>query len=130
MRLRCVLVREDYSADGDAWNCKQPGRPLGHVGKELMRRLQTFRTGTRGRGLTGGARMLLPGCRTRTRCLTWALPFGTRRSIYAPWERRVDGILTLSSDFLKERLFGLANSQGNHGEGVREAHFHLDNTPV
>lgn len=35
-----------------------------------------------------------------------------------------------SSDFLKERLFGLSNPQGNHGEGVREAHFHVDNTPV
>lgn len=35
-----------------------------------------------------------------------------------------------SSEFLKERLFGLGNAQGNHGEGVREAHFHLDNTPV
>ncbi|CRK18429.1 hypothetical protein BN1708_012332 [Verticillium longisporum] len=33
-------------------------------------------------------------------------------------------------DFLKERLFGLSNPQGNHGEGVKEAHFHVDNTPV
>ncbi|EGY15632.1 cytoplasm protein [Verticillium dahliae VdLs.17] len=32
-------------------------------------------------------------------------------------------------DFLKERLFGLSNPQGNHGEGVKEAHFHVDNTP-
>ncbi|PHH83110.1 hypothetical protein CDD82_3520 [Ophiocordyceps australis] len=32
-------------------------------------------------------------------------------------------------DFLKERLFGLSNPQGNHGESVKEAHFHLDNTP-
>ncbi|KAK7723996.1 hypothetical protein SLS64_000330 [Diaporthe eres] len=31
--------------------------------------------------------------------------------------------------FLKERLFGLSNPQGNHGESVKEAHFHLDNTP-
>ncbi|KAI0025672.1 Six-hairpin glycosidase [Xylariomycetidae sp. FL0641] len=31
--------------------------------------------------------------------------------------------------FLKERLFGLANPQGNHGESGKEAHFHLDNTP-
>jgi hypothetical protein len=35
-----------------------------------------------------------------------------------------------TSPFLKERLFGLSNPQGNHGEGVREAHFHVDNTPV
>jgi hypothetical protein len=39
-------------------------------------------------------------------------------------------MLTIPSPFLKERLFGLSNPQGNHGEGVREAHFHLDNTPV
>ncbi|KAI1623056.1 Six-hairpin glycosidase-like protein [Exophiala viscosa] len=32
-------------------------------------------------------------------------------------------------DFLKERLFGLSNPQGNHGESLKEAHFHLDNTP-
>ncbi|KUI74038.1 hypothetical protein VM1G_09281 [Cytospora mali] len=33
------------------------------------------------------------------------------------------------SPFLKERLFGLSNPQGNHGESLKEAHFHLDNTP-
>lgn len=32
--------------------------------------------------------------------------------------------------FLKERLFGLSNSQGNHGEDVKEYYFHLDNTPT
>jgi hypothetical protein len=32
--------------------------------------------------------------------------------------------------FLKERLFGLSNSQGNHGEDVKECYFHLDNTPT
>lgn len=32
--------------------------------------------------------------------------------------------------FLKERLFGLSNPQGNHGESIKEAHFHLDNTPT
>ncbi|KAI6831861.1 family 63 glycoside hydrolase [Hortaea werneckii] len=31
--------------------------------------------------------------------------------------------------FLKERLFGLSNPQGVHGESIKEAHFHLDNTP-
>ncbi|KAF2228290.1 Six-hairpin glycosidase-like protein [Elsinoe ampelina] len=31
--------------------------------------------------------------------------------------------------FLKERLFGLSNPQGNHGESIKECHFHLDNTP-
>ncbi|KAJ5907398.1 hypothetical protein N7495_000080 [Penicillium taxi] len=33
-------------------------------------------------------------------------------------------------DFLKERLFGLSNPQGNHGESIKEAHFHVDNTPT
>lgn len=31
---------------------------------------------------------------------------------------------------LKERLFGLTGSQGNHGEDVKEYYFHLDNTPT
>ena len=31
---------------------------------------------------------------------------------------------------LKERLFGLANPQGNHGEDVKEAYFYLDSTPT
>ncbi len=30
---------------------------------------------------------------------------------------------------LKERLFGLANHEGNHGEDVKEYYFYLDNTP-
>jgi hypothetical protein len=30
---------------------------------------------------------------------------------------------------LKERLFGLSNPEGNHGEDVKEAYFYLDNTP-
>ena len=31
---------------------------------------------------------------------------------------------------LKERLFGLTNSQGNHGEDVKEYYWFLDNTPT
>jgi hypothetical protein len=31
---------------------------------------------------------------------------------------------------LKERLFGLTNSEGNHGEDVKEYYFFLDNTPT
>ena len=31
---------------------------------------------------------------------------------------------------LKERLFGLTNSQGNHGEDVKEFYFYLDSTPT
>ena len=31
---------------------------------------------------------------------------------------------------LKERMFGLTGSQGNHGEDVKEYYFYLDNTPT
>jgi hypothetical protein len=31
---------------------------------------------------------------------------------------------------LKERLFGLTNSQGNHGEDVKEYYFYVDSTPT
>jgi len=32
--------------------------------------------------------------------------------------------------FLKERLFGLSNRQGNHGEDVKELYYYLDATPT
>ena len=32
--------------------------------------------------------------------------------------------------FLKERLFGLTNPQGNHGEDVKECYYYLDSTPT
>lgn len=31
---------------------------------------------------------------------------------------------------LKERLFGLNNAEGNHGEDVKEIYYYLDNTPM
>jgi hypothetical protein len=31
---------------------------------------------------------------------------------------------------LKERLFGLSNAQGNHGEDVKELYYYLDSTPT
>src|SRR5205814_6152798 len=31
---------------------------------------------------------------------------------------------------MKERLFGLTNSEGNHGEDVKEYYFYLDATPT
>ncbi len=31
---------------------------------------------------------------------------------------------------LKERLFGLTNQEGNHGEDVKELYYHLDSTPT
>jgi hypothetical protein len=35
-----------------------------------------------------------------------------------------------SDSILKERLFGLTNSEGNHGEDCKEYYFYLDNTPT
>src|SRR5207247_3154770 len=32
--------------------------------------------------------------------------------------------------YLKERLFGLTNGQGNHGEDVKELYYYLDATPT
>ena len=31
---------------------------------------------------------------------------------------------------LKERLFGLTNGEGNHGEDVKEYYYYLDSTPT
>jgi len=33
-------------------------------------------------------------------------------------------------EILKERLFGLGNYEGNHGEDVKELYYHLDNLPT
>jgi len=35
-----------------------------------------------------------------------------------------------ADSILKERLFGLTNSEGNHGEDVKEYYYYLDNTPT
>lgn len=35
-----------------------------------------------------------------------------------------------SDPILKERVFGLTNSEGNHGEDVKEYYFYLDSTPT
>ena len=40
----------------------------------------------------------------------------------ALWNRR--------DPIIKERLFGLTNAEGNHGEDVKELYFHLDATPT
>ena len=40
------------------------------------------------------------------------------------------GLWNERDPILKERLFGLTNSQGNHGEDVKEAYFYLDATPT
>jgi len=85
-------VREDYSADGQAWTWF----PHDHA------RSRAYRWGED--GLLGisddGGRL----------CLALALWNG------------VDPIL-------KERLFGLSNPEGNHGEDVKEIYHFLDGTP-
>jgi hypothetical protein len=86
-------VREDYSADGDAWTYF----PHDHA------RSRAYRWGEDG---------LLGLCDRECRVC------------FAPafWNGR--------DPILKERLFGLGNPQGNHGEDVKEAYFYLDNTPT
>ncbi|HEY5227966.1 MAG TPA: hypothetical protein VIJ19_05460 [Opitutaceae bacterium] len=86
-------VREDYSADGDAWS---------YFTYENARS-RAYRWGED--GLLG---MTDRECRL---CFSVAL-----------WNGR--------DPFLKERLFGLTNSEGNHGEDVKECHFYTDSTPT
>ena len=86
-------VREDYSADGDAWR----SFPHDHA------RSRVYRWGEDG---------LLGLCDRECRlCFSMALWNG------------LDPIL-------KERPFGLANGEGNHGEDVKDYFFHLANTPT
>jgi hypothetical protein len=40
------------------------------------------------------------------------------------------GLWNEQDPILKERLFGLTGSEGNHGEDVKEYYFYLDNTPT
>jgi hypothetical protein len=85
-------VREDYSANGDAWEFF----PHDHA------RSRAYRWGEDG---------LLGICDNRGQlCFAIAL-----------WNE--------ADPILKERLFGLTGTQGNHGEDVKEAYFYLDNTP-
>src|SRR3984893_12576987 len=86
-------VREDYSADGTAWEYF----PHDHA------RTHAYRWGEDGiAGVSDGEQLV---------CLSLALGNGQ------------DAIL-------KERLFGLTNTQGNHGEDVKEHYFYLDATPT
>jgi hypothetical protein len=86
-------VREDYSANGDAWN----SFPHDHA------RSRAYRWGEDG----------LLGITDRECRLCFAL---------ALWNGH--------DPFLKERLFGLPNPQGNHGEDVKEWYWYLDSTPT
>ncbi len=86
-------VREDYSADGEAWT----SFPHDHA------RSRAYRWGEDAIGGFGDRR------------LRWCLGV-------ALWNGR--------DPILKERLFGLANAEGNHGEDVKELYYHLDSTPT
>ncbi|MHA3772048.1 MGH1-like glycoside hydrolase domain-containing protein [Verrucomicrobiota bacterium sgz303538] len=86
-------VREDYSANGDAWNSFSHDHA----------RSRAYRWGEDG---------LLGFCDRQCR-LCWAV---------ALWNG--------NDPFLKDRLFGLTNPQGNHGEDVKEAWYYLDSTPT
>jgi hypothetical protein len=86
-------VREDYSADGSAWEYF----PHDHA------RMRAYRWNEDG----------LAGICDSRQQLCFAL---------ALWNGQ--------DPILKERLFGLANSQGNHGEDIKELYFYLDNTPT
>ncbi|MGH2346780.1 MAG: MGH1-like glycoside hydrolase domain-containing protein, partial [Chloroflexota bacterium] len=86
-------VREDYSADGDAWNYF----PHDHA------RSRAYRWSEDGLAGICDCKQLL--------CFSLAL-----------WNGR--------DPILKERLFGLAGPEGNHGEDVKERYFYLDSTPT
>jgi hypothetical protein len=86
-------VREDYSANGDAWN----------YFPHEMARSRAYRWGEDGLAGFSDEKQFI--------CLALAL-----------WNGR--------DPFLKERLFGLTNGQGNHGEDVKELYYYLDATPT
>ena len=86
-------VREDYSADGDAWNYF----PHDHA------RSRAYRWNEDGIGGFCDDKQHL--------CLAVAL-----------WNEH--------DPIIKERMFGLTNQQGNHGEDVKEYYFFLDGTPT
>ena len=54
----------------------------------------------------------------------WALPIASAASVFRLrlWNGR--------DPILKERLFGLTNGEGNHGEDVKECYYYLDATPT
>src|SRR5262245_40801270 len=86
-------VREDYSANGAAWDYF----PHDHA------RSRVYRWNEDG----------LVGISDDQQILCFAL---------ALWNGR--------DSILKERLFGLSGSEGNHGEDVKEYYFYLDATPT
>jgi hypothetical protein len=86
-------VREDYSADGNAWEYFSHDQS----------RSRAYHWGEDGLGGISDEKQRL--------CFALAL-----------WNER--------DPILKERLFGLTNSEGNHGEDVKEYYFYVDSTPT
>lgn len=86
-------VREDYSANGDAWQFTTHD----------MARSYAYRWGEEG----------IAGICDREQLLCFAV---------ALWNG--------NDPILKERYFGLTNTEGNHGEDVKELYYDLDNTPT
>src|SRR4051795_6308878 len=86
-------VREDYSADGSAWDYF----PHDHARSRAYRWNED--------GMAGLCDLF------QRLCLSLAL-----------WNGR--------DPILKERMFGLTGSEGNHGEDVKEYYFYLDSTPT
>ena len=86
-------VREDYSADGNAWD---------YITHD-MARSYAYRWGEEGIGGICDARQQL--------CFSVAFWNGKDAQ-------------------LKERLFGLTNAEGNHGEDVKEQYYYFDSTPT
>ncbi len=86
-------VREDYSADGDAWN----------YFTHEQSRSRVYRWGEDG----------IAGICDLHQNLCFSI---------AVWNGK--------DPILKERLFGLTNTEGNHGEDVKELYYYLDNTPT
>src|SRR6201987_6134389 len=89
------------------------GAPCGKTTATTVMRGTTSLTIKLDRAPIIGARMALPGSVTPTSgCVLLSLWWNGRDPI------------------LKERLFGLTNSEGNHGEDVKEYYFYLDSTPT
>ena len=90
---------------------------MGHGARGLQRRTATpgttSRTTTRAAAPIAGARTASPGSATTSSACASSL---------ALWNGR--------DPILKERLFGLTNSEGNHGEDVKELYYYLDATPT
>ena len=77
-----------------------------------------------------GVKTALQACQILMVVSTSRLLSGTRKSKCQVKHSSVYFELISYSGHLKERLFGLSNPQGVHGESIKECHFHLDNTPT